>query len=374
MKILYVNTLGTWGGVATYLDTLIPDQLDRGNDVYLVVGTEGYLTKHVRECFPSVNVTVIDSMKREVDIVGIIKSIFKMRKIIDNIKPDIVHLNCIMAGLIGRLADIGIKNKVVYNAHGWAFEPGTNKKYKIPAIIIEKLLARYTDKIICVSDYEYKIAKKYRIFRNNNQSIVIKNCSKDFKPQKHEDKFTFNISMAARFFEPKKQLLLLMGFKKLLNKCKKEQIDKNIKLYLLGDGPTLNQCKEYAKENGLDNNVIFTGHVENVSAYYGISDLVTLITNYDAIAISLIEALSMAKPLVASNVTGVPENFSENINGYLVSNDDSQIADALYKILINDDLRQKMCINSRKLYLDEFTEKKNSHMHNECYNDLINKI
>lgn len=374
MKIVYVNTLGIWGGVATYLETLIKDQVNRGNDVYLIVGNEGDLTKYVRKNFPSVKITVLDSMKREVDILGTLTSIVKMRKIIKKINPDIIHLNCIMAGLIGRIANIGMKNKVVYNAHGWAFEPGTSKKYKFPAIVIERILAYLTDKIICVSDYEYNIAKKYKIFRDKSQGVVIKNCSKDFKVQKKADTKTFNITMAARFWKQKNQLLLLKSFKELLSMCKKNQIKKQIQLYLLGDGPTLDECKKYVSENGLSNNVIFTGRVDNVRDYYGLSDVVTLITNYDAIAISLIEALSMGKPLVASNVSGVPENFSENINGYLVPNDSQSISDALYKIIINGDLEKEMSVNSRNLYIKEFTEDKNSNMHNDCYTNLVNKI
>lgn len=374
MKIVYVNTLGIWGGVATYLETLIKDQVNRGNDIYLIVGNDGDLTKYVRKNFPSVKITVLDSMKREVDILGTITSIVRMRKIIKKINPDIIHLNCIMAGLIGRIADIGIKNKVVYNAHGWAFEPGTNKKYKFPAIVIEKLLAYITDKIICVSNYEYDIAKKHKIFKNDSQGIVIKNCSNDFKVQEKKDSSTFNITMAARFWVPKDQQLLLAGFKNLLSMCEERQIQKKLQLYLLGDGPSLEKCKKYSHDNGLDDNVIFTGHVDNVKEYYGNSDVIALITNYEAISISLIEALSMGKPLVASNVTGIPETFSDHINGYLIQNNADSISNALYKIVTDDDLREKMSINSRKLYLDEFTEEKNSNMHNDCYTSLMNKI
>lgn len=372
MKITYVNTLGVWGGVATYLESLIEDQIGRGNHVSLIVGNNGELTEYVKKNFPSVKVFIIDTMKREIDIIGICKSIFKMRKIIKTINPDIIQFNCIMAGLIGRLSDIGLKNKVIYNAHGWAFEPGTSKKFKIPAIIIEKFLSYFTNKIICVSNYELNIATKYHIFSKKNQPVVIKNGSKDyFKNYNnfYSDDGVFRITMAARFWDQKNQLDLIKGFKLLLN----NNLGKKCLLYLLGDGPNLQLCKDFVKNNNLEDFVIFTGQVSNVHYYYDISDVVALITNYDAIAISLIEALSMGKPLIASNVSGVPENFLYNKNGFCIKNDPIIIYKYLNIMLNNNNLLISMGNYSRKLYLKEFTNKKNVESHNNLYQNLFRR-
>ncbi|MCT6850781.1 MAG: glycosyltransferase family 4 protein [Staphylococcus epidermidis] len=371
MKIMYVNTLGVWGGVATYLRPLIKEQVKLGNDVYLVVGNEGELTKDIENNFPEVNIIILETMERDVNVFGIFKSIFKFRKIIKKISPDIIHLNCIMAGLIGRIGSLFLKPKIIYNAHGWAFEPGTSKKYKWPAIIIEKTLAYFTDSIICVSDYEEKIAQKYHIFKNNKQSIVIKNASSDWglSEVKTSDD-TFVITMAARFWKQKNQLLLIKSLRKMLADYK---INKRVILYLLGDGPTMKECMDFVKEYGLQKNGVFEGRVSNVNDYYRKSDVVALITNYDAIAISLIEALSMGKPLIASNVSGVPENFGSPINGYCIPNNIDVISESLYKILTDDSLRHEMSINSRHLYEQNFKMIDNIKKHQRLYEDLKNR-
>lgn len=373
MKIMYVNTLGVWGGVATYLKPLMADQLNRGNDVCLVVGNEGELTSYVRRNLPDVKITILNSMKRDVDVKGIFKSIFRFRNIVKKENPDIIHLNCIMAGLIGRIGSLFMGKKIIYNAHGWAFEPGTSEKFKWPAIIIEKFLALFTDKIICVSDFEEKIAKKYHIFKNKKQSIVIKNASPDLgisHPNELNDEI-FRITMAARFWNQKDQLSLIKGFKVFASKCKSK---KSI-LYLLGDGPNLDKCKKYVHENNLDNNVIFTGRVSNVDYYYSISDVVALITNYDAIAISLIEALSMGKPLIASDVCGVSENFDfDNLNGFcLEDNSPELISNCIFKLYTNYDMREEMGFNSRNLYISDFTMDKNITKHNELYSVVVER-
>lgn len=373
MKIMYVNTLGVWGGVATYLKPLIVSQVKDGNDVTLVVGNEGALTDYIRKQLPQVKIIILKTMKRDVDVKGILKSIPAFHKILKKENPDIIHINCIMAGIIARLGSIFSGKKIIYNAHGWAFEPGTDKKFKWPAIIIEKCLALFTDKIICVSEYEKKIANKYHIFKNNNQAVVIKNGSADFIKlsndfNKENDEFV--LTMAARFWKQKNQLLLLKAFNYFINEY---SYNKKIKLYLLGDGPLLNECKVYVKKHRLNDYVSFTGQVNNVNEYYAISDVVVLITNYDAIAISLIEALSMAKPIIASDVSGVPENFSNHINGFCVKNDEKDIAESINKMISNDDLRRKMSNNSRKLYERDFTLSKNVNAHSRLYANLINK-
>lgn len=368
MKIMYVNTLGVWGGVATYLKPIMADQLNRGNQVCLVVGNEGELTSYVRNNLPDIKITILDSMKRDVDVKGIFKSFFTFRKIVKKENPDVIHLNCIMAGLIGRIGSLFMGKKIIYNAHGWAFEPGTSDRFKWPAIIIEKFLALFTDKIICVSDFEKEIAKKYHIFKNKNQPVVIKNASPDFGIS-HPDELNddvFRISMAARFWDQKDQLSLIKGFENFLSKSKTSKSF----LYLLGDGPNLSKCKKYVQEHNLESNVIFTGRVSNVNYYYSISDVVALVTNYDAIAISLIEALSMGKPIIASNVCGVPENFDfNNLNGFCIDDNSTElISDCILELYKNFDLREKMGLSSRNLYTLDFTMDKNIIKHNELYN------
>lgn len=369
MKIMYVNTLGVWGGVATYLKPLIAEQVKNNNEVYLVVGNEGSLTEYIRKEYPAVHVIILSSMERDVNPIGIVKSIFKFRGILRSIKPDLIHINCIMAGLICRIGSVFNKAKIVYNAHGWAFEPGTSKKYKWPAIIIEKFLALFTDSIICVSDYEKKIADKYHIFKNNKQAVVIKNASVDFGyVGVQNDSDTFVITMAARFWKQKNQLLLIKSIEYLMDSY---TLPKKVRLFLLGDGPLLEECKSYVNDKGLSEVVTFTGRVSNVRDYYYKSDLVALITNYDAIAISLIEALSMGKPLLASKVSGVPENFSSEKNGYCVENNVSEISNAIYELMKDSQKPVSMAVNSRKLFESDFQLEMNIKKHNMLYSKLI---
>lgn len=69
-------------------------------------------------------------MVREINPLSDLKAILHVRKLIKKYKPDIIYCHSSKAGAIGRIADLGIRNKIIYNPHGWAFnmECGNKKK------------------------------------------------------------------------------------------------------------------------------------------------------------------------------------------------------------------------------------------------------
>ena len=98
------------------------------------------------------------------------RSIMEVRKLISKYKPDIVYCHSSKAGAIGRLANIGLKNRQgkpnisVYNAHGWAFNmKGADKKLIGSYVMIEKMLAPVTDSIVCISEFEKNTALAHEI-------------------------------------------------------------------------------------------------------------------------------------------------------------------------------------------------------------------
>lgn len=73
--------------------------------------------------------------------------------------PDVIYAHSSKAGALGRLADVGFKNIVLYNPHGWAFNMNDISaiKKKVYALI-EKVLSYKTDMIIAISAWEKESA------------------------------------------------------------------------------------------------------------------------------------------------------------------------------------------------------------------------
>ncbi|WP_286859132.1 glycosyltransferase family 4 protein [Methanosaeta sp. UBA356] len=129
----------------------------------------------------------------------------------------------------------------------------------------------------------------------------------------------------------------------------------NIKLYVLRDIPENHFMRKYVKENGLENNVIFTGYMRPPEYYQYIksSDIVILPSRTEGIAASLLEDMAFCKPIVATNVGGTPELIKDGVNGLLTSVNWEDIAEKVVYLYENRDVRNKISYTNCK-YVKRF--------------------
>ena len=125
MKILYCITSASWGGAQLHVLELCADQLKRGNEVIFIVGNEGPLLDKVKK-LKGLKIIFLPSLVREINPINDMKAIIELRKIIKKESPDIIHLHSSKAGVVGRIAAIGLRKrvKVIFTVHGWAFTDG----------------------------------------------------------------------------------------------------------------------------------------------------------------------------------------------------------------------------------------------------------
>ena len=114
-KVLHIAQAA--GGVDRYLQSLLK-YFDREKFENVLVCSNDFEEKDYKNI---VDKFIFVKMQREISAKADLSAIKSVRKIIKNEKPDIVYVHSSKAGAIGRIADFGIKNKVVYNPHGWAF-------------------------------------------------------------------------------------------------------------------------------------------------------------------------------------------------------------------------------------------------------------
>ncbi|HDL9413080.1 TPA: glycosyltransferase, partial [Staphylococcus aureus] len=124
----------------------------------------------------------------------------------------------------------------------------------------------------------------------------------------------------------------------------------------IGDGPTLNDCQQQVVQAGLENEVTFLGNVINASHLLSQYDTFILISKHEGLPISIIEAMATGLPVIASHVGGISELVADN-GICMMNNQPETIAKVLEKYLIDSDYI-KMSNQSRKRYLECFTEEK----------------
>ena len=128
---------------------------------------------------------------------------------------------------------------------------------------------------------------------------------------------------------------------------------------------------EYAKSKGV--NAKFTGFVPygDLKALYSACDIFVLPSFEEGQGVVLLEAMASGKPLIGSNVGGIPMQIRDGWNGFLVEpKNEKQLADKIKYLVDNEEERVKMGENSRKLAKEDFDWRKISKRYLKVYEEI----
>jgi glycosyltransferase involved in cell wall biosynthesis len=238
---------------------------------------------------------------------------------------------------------------VVFTAHGWAFSEGVPFSQRLVALPLEKLVSLVSDRIVCVSRYDYDLALRSYVALARQMVIVhygiedVPSCLWSTPAQPGPAK----IIMVARFSPQKNQMDLLSAFSALKG---------NPTLIFVGDGPLLEKCRAKARILKLTPGVQFLGERHDVADLLAQSHIAVLSSNWEGLPISILEAMRAGLPVVATRVGGVPELVEDGITGYLVPpHDPRALATALQRLLDSPEDRHRMGQRGREKMLRQFS-------------------
>ncbi len=302
-RVLHLSEY-TKGGVGTHLNEVLKYQSSR-YDIYLMA-SEHKASREALRIRP--DRLILYPYRRHPKY--FLKAIRSIRKTVNEIQPDIVHVHGTFAGVFLRTLFFFRRKRpvVVYCSHGWAFLMDTKSWKRKLFAWAEKILSLRTDAIIHISKHEYAMAMNYGL--PPRKSVVVYNgvsgASADaavspfpVKPDK------INLLFVGRFDRQKGLDLLLDVFN--------EQRFPHIDLYLAGDS-VLKQS-----EHRYPDNAIRLGWVEHseIDRYMKACDAVIVPSRWEGFGIVAIEALRNGKPVIASNRGALPEIVRHDVNGYV---------------------------------------------------------
>lgn len=362
MKILYIITKSELGGAQVHVHQLIK-KFAQSCEVALVTGGQGFLTEATARI--NVKTYVIHSLSNSTNPLSEIRCIKETCAIIREFKPDIIHAHSTKAGMIGRLCGLLYSVPVVFTAHGWSFSQGVPRIRRLAALCAEWLCGFMPSTVISVSHYDQGIAARFRITRNC-PSIVIHNGlpthSRIEASEAHLGSSGFELLMVARFTDQKNHGLLLDAMKLL---------PEWITLTFVGDGPTFNKIKAKSSHNNLDARVNFVGESNDIESYLKNSSCFVLISNYEGLPISILEAMRARLPVIASNVGGIREAVFDGVTGLLVNDDPANIANAILSVATDALLAQKFGSNGASEFSRSFSESTMIQKVNEIYLSIV---
>lgn len=353
-KIVVLHVIQSPGGVERYIRSFLK-YVDRDNFINILVCSKEYKKEYYVDL---VDEFVNINMTREIRFKSDLSSIILIRKLIKKYKPDIVYCHSSKAGAIGRIANIGIHNKCIYNPHGWAFNMGQSKMKKKCYTLIEKVLAPLAYKIICISESEQVSAIKNRICKKDKTVIIYNGI--DFEeydnPQEKllrsdlgisDDKFI--IGFTGRLSEQKAPDVFMNAAKYIKSKIP------NAYFLIVGDGEQREKIEKFFNNNEMKDCYRITGWVENPMSYINIFDVATLLSRWEGFGLVLAEYMQAKKPIVATKVDAIPYIIEHEKNGLLVDIDDYEnVGNMIMKLFQDPSLRDKLIANGYTIVREKY--------------------
>ena len=347
LNVLHIITKLELGGAQqNTLYCLLKHDRSKYN-VFLVSGTEGILVKKAQQ-LKDVKVILLPGLKHELSPWSDLRCLFTLRKLFIKEKIDLVHTHSSKAGILGRLAARLAKVKIiVHTVHGFSFnefQPVLKKKLYI---FLERLAAKYTDKLIAVTGMDIekglkaKIGKpeKYTVIYSGfdlNEFTTLQNNAETKKGLGIEDGYKV-VGMVA-CFKPQKNPLDFVSMAGLV----KDKYSKT-RFLLVGDGELRPEIEKLIAEKNLQKDIIITGWREDVARFIHVLDVFVLTSLWEGLPRVLPQAMCAKKPLVASAVDGSKEAVIDGKNGYLAAPGDYfALAERVVQLLLDEKLCKKM--------------------------------
>ena len=220
------------------------------------------------------------------------------------------------------------------------------------------------NKIVYVSENQRSYWRKKGVYPNND-CVIHNGIDADY----FTDIYTAEEKLAIRQRYGFSQDDYLIGICAVLRPEKKHidllQAIKNMqisgiaaKCLIIGDGIERNTIERQIAELELGNHVKITGFEQDVRPLVASCDVMTLVSYTETFSISSLEAMSLKKPMVMSDIGGASEQVEEGSNGYLFQVGDVKALQTALTKLSNSETRFTFGLRSREIVLTDFTQEK----------------
>ena len=404
VKILRIITRLNVGGPAIQAINLAKDLGEGKFRTILVSGQVGINEEDMSYLAEEKKITpiIIPELGREISAFDDVKAVLSIRRLIREYRPDIVHTHTAKAGALGRLAAIIVnlasrpkkKIKIVHTFHGHVFHSYFNRYKTRIFIIIEKILAIFSDRVIVISVSQSRdICRRFRVVKKKKVSIVPlgfdlsrfkinkKNGSLIRKKYFNEmDDGFFLLGIVGRLVEIKNHSLLFRALRLINDMDKVSQL----KCIIVGDGELKQDLVKEASELGLSNTVIFAGWQKDMPAFYQAFDAVVLTSKNEGTPVSIIEAMASGTPVASTDVGGVRDlfgridrktisNFDIAENGILTRpGNPESLANAILFLMHEREKTERMVENARNFVQRKYSFARLSDDIKSLYMELMN--
>jgi glycosyltransferase involved in cell wall biosynthesis len=387
MKIVHIITRLILGGAQE--NTLITCRLltQRSHDVWLItgpaIGPEGELFEQTKQA--GFKTIVVDEMIRAINPAKDFIAYRKIKKILKEIRPDIVHTHSAKAGILGRYAAYylktkNLKPKIVHTIHGLAFHPYQSEWLNKFYIAIEKAAAKKTDYFISVADAMTKQAKAAGIGLDKPYITVYSAVDEEaflspipeekrlqFRTQHRISKDTIVLVTIARLFMLKGHDYIIESAKTLAKKYE------NVMWLFVGNGNLSDKFQRQVNELGLADRIKFPGLLppSRIPLAIQASDILVHCSLREGLARTLPQAMLCGKPVISFDVDGAKEVVNENTGRLIEPKNVEKLTQACAELIEDADLRKRLGENGRESVKRKFAPEQMVNTVEKVYQKLV---
>ncbi|MFD5267515.1 glycosyltransferase [Streptomyces sp. NPDC058335] len=354
------------GGVARVVTDLARAQLAAGLHV-TVACPDSALAEHLR----ALGADVRPWEASRVPGPSLPGEVRRLGRVLDAVRPDLVHAHSAKAGLAGRLAVRG-RIPTVFQPHAWSFEAVGGATAAL-ALRWERFGARWAGRLVCVSEAERATGERAGIA---GRWTVVPN---GIDPRRFHPAPVGTVRAAllpdigpaaplvvcvGRLCRQKGQDVLLAAWDAVAARVP------GARLALVGDGPDHDTLRSRAPES-----VLFTGSVADAVPWYQAADLVVLPSRWEGMALAPLESLACGRPVVVTDVDGARESLPAALaSRCLVAPEDAAaLARTVTELLLDPPLRESLGHQGRRYVLSTHDVRRTAEQIAGVYRDLLGR-
>ncbi|UCG50630.1 MAG: glycosyltransferase [Candidatus Latescibacterota bacterium] len=298
---------------------------------------------------------------------------FRLARMFRRSGLDIVHCHNFGGLFYGSIAGSLTRNaSVVYTAHGPVFPHRRRHAWfqRLPIV----------DRVITVSDFVRRSAINEAGLRTDKvitiaNGIDVASLASCVAPEtaRHKANMGFGvddpvIGLVARLSPEKNHTTLIEAFGRVV-----QEID-TARLVLVGAGELREKLRDQVRQMGLADSVKFIGEQKDIGAILSVFDVFALPSKEEGLGITLLEAMAVGVPVVATRVGGIPEIVEDGVTGKMVPpGDPAKLAEAILWVLKNPGEAMAMTEKARDLVTQRFGIEQMTAKYEEVYWEIHNK-
>jgi len=375
IKVVHVVTRMNVGGVAVLIDNLMDNfDLTEVEPVLITGRCESPERDYLDGKSVGYRVIKFDSFHKSFALLDDIKAFLQISMFIRKFKPDVIHTHTSKAGLFGRITGLLLypRAKRVHTFHGHLLVGYFNPIALSLVKFIERSLGLISSKLVAMGTQvrddlcNAGIApqSKFRVFfpgLRKLQPLDKFECRKEL----NLDEEKIYCVYIGRLTQIKRPDRLLEVIEHVATQ------NKSVAFLVVGDGDLSQETKDLASKRKLP--VRFLGWREDIDAILTASDIAILVSDNEAVALTLIEASQAGLPIVTTPAGSVTDIAIDHKNALITDFTPTKLAQEVLRLASDPNLRKQLGEAGKELADEKFSIPQMVSSHESLYKELLRK-